>query len=113
MGSQGRLGPPAQLLALLGVIQEMPDGLGQGGGVADHDPGAGLFQDTLSPEEVLQVRAVDGHPAPGRGLQDVLAAVGHQGPAHKGDVGGAVQGEEVADGVDDHHRMRCGVPGRP
>ena len=34
----------------------------------------------------------------------------HQGPAHKGDVGGAVQGKEVADGVDDHHRRRAGRP---
>ena len=36
--------------------------------------------------------------------------MGHQAAAHKGDVGGAVQGEEVADGVDDHHRLRAGLP---
>ena len=64
----------------------------------------------LGPEEILQMRAIDGRPAPGRGLQDVLAAMGHQAPAHKGHVGGAIQGEEVADGVDDHHRMRAGLP---
>ena len=56
--------------------------------------------------------AIDGHPAPGRGLQDILTAMRHQGPAHKGDVGGAVQGKEVADGVDDHHREAYGSPGR-
>ena len=54
--------------------------------------------------------AVDGRAAPGRGLQDVLAAMGHEAAAHKSGVGQAVKGEEVADGVDDHHGVATGLP---
>ena len=112
VGDQGRLGSPAHLLAFGGLVQEISDGLGQGSGVPYNDPGAGRFDNGLGPEEISQVRAIDGRPAPGRGLQDILTAMRHQGAAHKGDVGGAVQGKEVADGVDDHHRQTWRPPGR-
>ena len=65
-----------------------------------------------SPTEILQVGAIERRQAPGRGLQDVLAAVGDEAAAHKGQVRGAVEAEEVADGIDEHHGMAADFRGR-